>query len=50
MSIAEHFDDGPDAGFTRRYDATTARRQLRVSAALLIVLAFATIVLGLLAR
>jgi hypothetical protein len=43
MSIADHFDHTPDAGFIRTYDAQTARRQFQVSA----VAAFA---LGLLVR
>ncbi|VTZ20940.1 conserved hypothetical protein [Methylocella tundrae] len=50
MSIADHFDPRPDAGFVRRYDLQAARRQLRVSIILILVMAGAAIALGLVAR
>ncbi len=50
MSVADHFDHTPDAGFIRTYDAQTARRQFQVSLVLIIVLAVAAFALGLLVR
>jgi len=51
MSRADDFDDEPIGGFTRRYDAQAAPlRQLRVSICLVLVLALATLLVGLLAR
>jgi hypothetical protein len=50
MSIADHFDHTPDAGFIRTYDAQTARRQFQVSVVLIVVLALAAFALGLLVR
>ena len=50
MSIADHFDHAPDAGFIRDYDSASARRQFRVSLVLLVVIALATTALGLLIR
>lgn len=50
MSIADHFDPEPDAGFVRSYDAQSARRQFRVSVALILVLGLAVGALGLLGR
>ncbi len=50
MSVADHFDHTPDAGFIRTYDAQTARRQFQVSLVLIIVLALAAFALGLLVR
>jgi len=50
MSIADHFDHTPDAGFIRTYDPQTARRQFQVSAVLIVVLAMAAFALGLLVR
>jgi len=50
MSIADHFDHTPDAGFIRTYDAQTARRQFQVSVVLIVVLAAAAFALGLLVR
>jgi hypothetical protein len=50
MSIAEHFDHTPDAGFIRTYDGHTARRQFQVSVVLIVVLALAAFALGLLVR
>lgn len=49
MSIADHFDHQPDAGFVRSYEAQSARRQFQVSVALILVLALAAIALGFLA-
>ncbi len=50
MSIADHFDQIPDAGFIRTYDAQTARRQFQVSVVLIVVLALAAFALGMLVR
>ncbi len=50
MSIADHFDHTPDAGFIRTYDVQTARRQFQVSMLLIFVLALAAFALGLLVR
>jgi hypothetical protein len=50
MSIADHFDHAPDAGFIRSYDFRAARRQFQVSVALILILTFATFSLGLLVR
>jgi hypothetical protein len=50
MSIADHFDHTPDAGFIRTYDAQTARRQFQVSVVLILVLAIAAFALGMLVR
>ncbi len=50
MSVADHFDHIPDAGFIRSYDAHMARRQFQVSMILIIVLALAAFALGLLVR
>jgi hypothetical protein len=50
MAIADHFDHKPDAGFVRSYDARAARRQFQVSVALVIILATATLAVGLLPR
>ena len=46
MSIADHFEHKADAGFIRAYDARAARRQFRVSVILVVVLALAAGVLG----
>ena len=40
MSVVDHFDKAPEAGFSRRYDAEAARRQFNVSLALIASLAF----------
>lgn len=48
MSIADDFDQKPEAGFVRAYDARAARRQFQVSLALILVLAAAAMALGLL--
>jgi hypothetical protein len=50
MSIADHFDPAPDAGFVRTYDSQAARRQFQVSLALILILALAAFSLGLLIR
>lgn len=50
MSIADHFDHAPDAGFVRSYDFRAARRQFQVSVALILILTFAAFSLGLLVR
>ncbi len=50
MSIADHFDHTPDAGFVRSYDSRAARRQFQVSVALVAVLAVSASALGLLVR
>ena len=38
MSIADHFDHTPDAGFVRSYDLRSARRQFQVSLTLIVIL------------
>jgi hypothetical protein len=48
MSVADNFDQIPDAGFVRAYDSQAARRQFQVSLVLILVLAIAAFVLGLL--
>ncbi|PNG26241.1 hypothetical protein [Methylocella silvestris] len=50
MSIADHFDPSPDAGFVRRYDLRAARRQLQVSLFLVVVLACAAVALAVMSR
>jgi hypothetical protein len=50
MSVADHFDHTPDAGFVRSYDTQAARRQFQVSLVLILVLVFAAFALGLLVR
>lgn len=50
MSIADHFDHAPDAGFVRDYDSNSARRQFNVSLILIVVIALAASALGLLIR
>jgi len=50
MSIADHFDHTPDAGFVRTYDSQAARRQFQVSLVLILILMAAAFVLGLLVR
>jgi hypothetical protein len=50
MSIAEHFDSAPDAGFVRSYDSQAARRQFQISLALILILTLAAFTLGLLVR
>ena len=41
MSVVDHFDKTPEAGFSRQWDAESARRQFSVSLALIAALAFA---------
>ncbi len=48
MSVADNFDQIPDAGFVRAYDSQAARRQFQVSLVLILVLAAAAFILGLL--
>ena len=50
MPVASNFDESPDAGFARTYDARAAKRQLQISIALVFVLAFAAAVIGVLAQ
>jgi hypothetical protein len=50
MSIADHFDHAPDAGFIRSYDSQAARRQFQVSLVLILILTLAAFALGLLVR
>jgi hypothetical protein len=50
MSIADHFDHTPDAGFVRNYDSGSARRQFNVSLMLVAVIAVAALALGFLVR
>lgn len=50
MSVADHFDHTPDAGFIRAYDSQAARRQFQVSVVLILILTFAAFALGLLIR
>lgn len=40
MSVVDHFDKAPEAGFARGWDAEAARRQFNVSLALIAALAF----------
>lgn len=46
MSIADHFEHAPDAGFVRDYDRDSARHQFNVSLVLVVVLALAVTALG----
>ncbi|HLH10567.1 MAG TPA: hypothetical protein VKV77_01670 [Methylovirgula sp.] len=50
MSIADHFDHAPDAGFVRSYDSQAARRQFQISLVLILILTLAAFALGLLVR
>jgi hypothetical protein len=50
MSIADHFERAPDAGFIRDYDGTAARRQFNISLTLIVVIALAASALALLVR
>ncbi len=50
MSIADHFDHAPDAGFVRSYDLRSARRQFQVSLVLIVILTVSAFALGLLVR
>lgn len=50
MSIADHFDHTPDAGFVRSYNSRAARRQFQVSLALVVILGISAFALGALVR
>ncbi len=50
MFSAYRIDQTPDAGFFRGVKPQSARRQFQVSLALILVLAFAAVALGALAR
>ena len=50
MSIADHFEHVPDAGFIRKYDSGSARRQFNVSLMLIAAIALAATGLGLIVR
>jgi hypothetical protein len=50
MSIADHFDHAPDAGFVRYYGARAARRQFQISVALIVILSLAAFTLGFVLR
>jgi hypothetical protein len=50
MSIIDHFDHAPDAGFVRSYDSRAARHQFQISLALILILTLAAFALGLLVR
>lgn len=50
MSIADHFQHAPDAGFVRNYDGHAARRQFKVSLVLVVVIAAAAAALGAIVR
>ncbi|MFO1115624.1 MAG: hypothetical protein U1E28_08075 [Beijerinckiaceae bacterium] len=41
MSVVDHFHKAPEAGFSRSWDAESARRQFNVSLGLIAALAFA---------
>jgi hypothetical protein len=41
MSVVDHFRKAPEAGFSRSWDADSARRQFNVSLGLIAALAFA---------
>ncbi len=41
MSVVDHFHKAPEAGFSRQWDANSARRQFNVSLILIAALAFA---------
>ncbi len=50
MSIADHFEHAPDAGFIRDYDAGAARRQFNLSMVLIVIVALAAAALGAVVR
>ena len=50
MSIADHFEQAPDAGFIRDYSTSTARRQFHQSIVLIVLLALASAALGFVVR
>ena len=50
MSIADHFEHTPDAGFVRDFDSDSARRQFKVSLVLIVVIALCATALSALIR
>lgn len=50
MSIADHFEQAPDARFIRDYDSGVARRQFNLSLTLIVVIALAATALAVLVR
>ena len=50
MSIADHFEQAPDARFIRDFDSNVARRQFNLSLTLIIVIALAATSLAVLVR
>ena len=50
MSIADHFEQAPDARFIRAYDGSVARRQFNLSLTLIVVIALAATALAFLVR
>lgn len=50
MAAAGKCDESPDTGFVHAYDARGAKRQLQISAALVIFLACAAAAIGVLAQ
>lgn len=50
MSIADHFQHAPDAGFVRNYGGDVARRQFRMSLVLVAVIALAAAALTVVVR
>ena len=50
MSIADHFEQAPDARCVRDYDAGAARRQFTLSLVLVVALALAAATLGMAVR
>lgn len=50
ISIISQFDQTPDRGFVRAYDSHVARRQFRISVALILILTMAAFTFGFMAR
>jgi hypothetical protein len=50
MAAAGKCDESPDTGFVHAYDARAAKRQVQISVALVIILAFAAAAIGVLAQ
>jgi hypothetical protein len=50
MSIADHFEHAPDAGFVRTYDIDSARRQFKLSLTLVVAVLLAVSALAVLIR
>jgi len=46
MSVMDHFDKAPEVGFSRKWDAESARRQFNVSLGLIAALGVAAGVLA----